>query len=91
MEIGSARGKSACFVGLALRRNGGGKLYAIDPHSPTDWNDTDSVDTFAIITENLRKSGAADFVEIVRKTSDEAVKGWKHEDRPDLHRRGSHL
>ena len=59
-------------------RNGGGKLYAIDPHSSTAWNDTNSVDTFAIITENLRKSGAEDFVEIVRKTSDEAAKGWKH-------------
>lgn len=78
VEIGSARGKSACFVGLALRRNGGGKLYAIDPHSPTDWNDKDSVDSYTIITENLRKSGAVDFVEIVRKTSDEAAKGWKH-------------
>jgi predicted O-methyltransferase YrrM len=78
VEIGSARGKSACFVGLALRRNGGGRLYAIDPHSPTNWNDTNSVDTFAIITENLRRSGAAEFVEIVRKTSDEAAKDWKH-------------
>ncbi len=26
VEIGSARGKSACAVGLALLRNGGGKL-----------------------------------------------------------------
>ncbi|MDR3458636.1 MAG: class I SAM-dependent methyltransferase [Verrucomicrobiae bacterium] len=76
VEIGSARGKSACAVGLALRRNGGGKLYAIDPHSRTNWNDTDSVDSFAIINEHLQKSGAADFVEIVRKTSGEAAKGW---------------
>lgn len=76
VEIGSARGKSACAVGLALRRNGGGKLYAIDPHSPTNWNDTSSVDSFAIINEHLQKSGAADFVEIVRKTSSEAAKGW---------------
>ena len=35
VEIGSARGKSACAVGLALQRNGGGKLFAIDPHSAT--------------------------------------------------------
>lgn len=77
VEIGSARGKSACFVGLALRRNGSGKLYAIDPHSATNWNDTDSVDSFAIITENLRKAGVTEFVEIVRKTSHEAAKCWE--------------
>src|SRR5882672_9656955 len=64
VEIGSARGKSACAIGLALRRNGGGKLYAIDPHSTTNWNDTSSVDSFSIITENLRKAGATEFVEI---------------------------
>ena len=78
VEIGSARGKSACAVGLALRRNGGGKLYAIDPHSPTNWNDSQSVETFPIITEHLRKAGVSEFVEIVRQTSGEAAKNWKH-------------
>jgi len=76
VEIGSARGKSACAVGLALRRNGGGRLYAIDPHSPTNWNDTGSVDSFGLITEHLRKAGVGEFVEIVRKTSNDAAKGW---------------
>ena len=76
VEIGSARGKSACAVGLALRRNGGGKLYAIDPHSLTNWNDTNSLDSFAIINEHLRKAGVTNFVEIVRQTSDVAAKGW---------------
>src|SRR5690349_24226172 len=37
VEIGSARGKSACYVGRALKENGSGKLFAIDPHSRTDW------------------------------------------------------
>jgi predicted O-methyltransferase YrrM len=78
VEIGSARGKSACAIGLALRRNGGGKLYAIDPHQPTEWNDTDSTDSLAIITGHLQKAGVADFVEIVRKTSAEAANGWRH-------------
>ena len=76
VEIGSARGRSACAVGLALRRNGGGRLYAIDPHSVTNWNDTNSVDSFAIISENLRKAGVTEFVEIIRQTSGEAAKGW---------------
>jgi len=82
VEIGSARGKSACAVGLALRRNGFGKLYAIDPHSVTEWNDTNSVDSFAIITEHLAKAGVTEQVEIVRKTSGEAAKNWK--DKIDL-------
>src|SRR5690242_4920627 len=43
VEIGSARGKSACFVGMALKENGFGRLYAIDPHTRTDWNDSQSV------------------------------------------------
>jgi predicted O-methyltransferase YrrM len=76
VETGSARGKSACTVGLALRRNGFGKLYAIDPHSPTNWNDSQSVDSFAVINEHLQKAGVTDFVEIVRKTSTGAAKGW---------------
>ena len=76
VEIGSARGKSACAVGLALRRNGGGKLYAIDPHSVTTWNDKDSVDSFAIINAHLQKAELTEWVEIVRKTSGDAAKGW---------------
>jgi predicted O-methyltransferase YrrM len=78
VEIGSARGKSACAVGLALLRNGAGKLYAIDPHAPTEWNDSESTDSFAIITEHLRKAGVDHYVQIVRQTSTEAAKGWSH-------------
>ena len=77
VEIGSARGKSACAVGLALQRNGGGKLFAIDPHSATSWNDSESVDTFATINENLRKAGVTEFVEVVRATSADAAKSWR--------------
>ncbi len=76
VEIGSARGKSACYIGLALKRNGRGKLYAIDPHTQTNWNDLGPVDTLAIIRKHLRKAQVADYVEIVRKTSGEAVVGW---------------
>ena len=76
VEIGSARGKSACYVGQALKENGAGKLYAIDPHAPTEWNDEGSTDSFAIITANLASAGVSEQVEIVRKLSDEAAKGW---------------
>lgn len=76
VEIGSARGYSACHIGLALKENGQGKLYAIDPHAPTNWNDSESVDTFPIIQRNLQVLGLTDVVEIVRKTSDAAAVGW---------------
>jgi predicted O-methyltransferase YrrM len=77
VEIGSARGYSACHIGLALKENGKGKLYAIDPHAPTNWNDSESVETFPIIQRNLQTIGLNDVVEIVRKSSDQAVVGWE--------------
>lgn len=76
VEIGSARGKSACHVGLALRENGSGKLWAIDPHRPTDWNDADSVDTFETIRRNLRSVGLERWVEVVREDSSTVAAGW---------------
>ena len=76
VEIGSARGRSACHVGLALRENGRGKLWAIDPHRPTDWNDDASVDTFGILTRNLGRLGLRRFVEVVRGDSVSAAASW---------------
>ena len=77
VEIGSARGYSACHIGLALKENGQGKLFAIDPHKPTNWNDSDSVQTLPIIEANLKMLGLTEVVKIVCKTSEEAVVGWK--------------
>ena len=45
VEIGSARGNSTCAIAVGLKENGHGKLHAIDPHMPTNWNDNFSVDT----------------------------------------------
>ena len=75
VEIGSARGKSACFVGLALKENGKGKLYAIDPHTKTEWNEN-SVETFEVMRKNLGSFGLMHRVEIVRKTSEQAALNW---------------
>ena len=76
VEIGSARGRSACFIGLALKDNGRGKLIAIDPHKSTEWNDSDSVETIDIIRDNIRCLGIEKQVEIRRQTSAEAAQGW---------------
>jgi predicted O-methyltransferase YrrM len=76
VEIGSARGRSTCFIGLALERLGSGHLYAIDPHESTAWSDVAATDTYAELRRNLRASGVEARVTIVRKYSPEAAKDW---------------
>jgi predicted O-methyltransferase YrrM len=76
VEIGSAHGWSTCHVALALKENFAGKLYAIDPHRPTDWNDAGSSDTLQVLQRHLRCCRVAEYVEIVRATSAEAARGW---------------
>ena len=39
VEIGSARGRSTCALALACRKNGDGRVYAIDPHTVNPWAD----------------------------------------------------
>jgi predicted O-methyltransferase YrrM len=78
VEIGSARGRSACFIAMALRENGGGRLHAIDPHRPTAWNDSGAAETLAVMQRNLERLRLAPYVEIVRATSEEAAAGWTH-------------
>lgn len=76
VEIGTARGKSTCFTGMALRDNGAGRLYAIDPHTATDWNDAHSVDTLGIVTANIRRLSIEGHVTILRSGSDEVGRTW---------------
>src|SRR5205085_10975183 len=77
VEIGSARGKSTCFMGLGLHDNRKGRLYAIDPHIATDWNDEAAGDSFAALHQNLRRVAVASRVEIVRKLSSDAARDWR--------------
>jgi predicted O-methyltransferase YrrM len=76
VEIGSARGRSACFVGLALKENGSGRLYAIDPHIQTAWNDLGAIDTFSTMQQNVAALDLGGVVEIVRSTSADAAARW---------------
>lgn len=76
VEIGSARGRSACFMGMALKENGAGKLYAIDPHTRTAWNDDDSVDTYEVLLRNVETLGLQSHVEVLRETSDHVARNW---------------
>ena len=76
VEIGSARGKSTCAIASGLRENGHGKLYAIDPHLTTDWNDISSVDTLTILRRNIATLGLTKQVEIIRSSSEDAARDW---------------
>ncbi|HEY8164295.1 MAG TPA: class I SAM-dependent methyltransferase [Gemmatimonadaceae bacterium] len=76
VEIGSARGRSACFVGMALKENGLGRLYAIDPHTQTAWNDLESVDTFLTMRRHVADFGLDGIIEMVRSTSADAAATW---------------
>lgn len=77
VEIGSARGLSACYIGLALKQLGQGKLYAIDPHMKTEWNDHDSVDTYETMRKNLKTFGVETYIEIIRDYSEKAALSWR--------------
>lgn len=77
VEIGSARGRSTCFIGTALKENGHGRLYAIDPHMQTAWNDDGSIDTYEVLKTNVKELGLTHIVEILRNTSEEAARSWK--------------
>ncbi|HEY0243216.1 MAG TPA: class I SAM-dependent methyltransferase [Gemmatimonadaceae bacterium] len=76
VEIGSARGKSACYVGRALKENGSGKLFAIDPHTRTNWNDENSIDTLDEMRRNISAFGIQKQVEIIRDISERAAARW---------------
>jgi predicted O-methyltransferase YrrM len=76
VEIGSAQGRSTCFIAKALKDNNAGLLYAIDPHQTTNWNDSQSVNSFELLQKNLGALGVNKYVNIVRKYSAEAARDW---------------
>lgn len=77
VETGSARGWSACHIGLALRENVRGKLYAIDPHAETEWNDSGGIDSsLPVFQRHVAAMGLTDYVEVVRSNSHDAAKHW---------------
>jgi predicted O-methyltransferase YrrM len=77
VEIGSALGKSASYIGLGLKENGHGMLYAIDPHKPTNWNDVDAVDSLKEFERNISAAGVREYVSVIRSYSDAAARDWK--------------
>jgi predicted O-methyltransferase YrrM len=77
VEIGSARGRSTCALALACKKNGDGRVYAIDPHTVNPWTEigTDG-STEAFLRARLRDYGLEPWCEVIVATSAEAAKGW---------------
>ncbi len=73
IEIGSARGRTACAMALACSQNAKGKVYAIDPHIQNDWSDKDSEESYDFFMRRLRSYELEPWCEIIRKTSKEAL------------------
>ena len=80
VEIGSSRGKSACYIAMALKENRRGRLYAIDPHRPNDWAESPygkDLDTAESFRTNISKLGLSEQVIMIRSTSEEAARDWQ--------------
>jgi MMP 1-O-methyltransferase len=80
VEIGSFKGKSTCWMGKALQLAGSNeKIIAIDPHINTHddrvpaHKEESSFDAFK---NNVKNCGVAQYAEPVKKTSEDAAKGW---------------
>jgi predicted O-methyltransferase YrrM len=58
---------------MALKENGNGRLYAVDPHTSTNWNDEDSTNTYDILRRHLSELNSTEVVTVVRKPSGQAL------------------
>lgn len=77
LEIGSARGKSACAMALACRQNGRGMVYAIDPHQENAWTEVGvKGGSYEFLKQRLRAYDLTRWCQIIRATSQEAVRAW---------------
>ena len=84
VEIGVYGGKSVIPVVLELKRFQKGKLYAIDPWDNIEatkgysgehynfWFNADLNGIYNLFTSLISENGCQDFVEVIRKSSDEA-------------------
>jgi len=71
IEIGCWKGRSTIALALGLKARGGGKVYAIDPHTGSEqtiW-ECGAVDTYDAFVENISKSQLTEFAEPIRSTS----------------------
>jgi predicted O-methyltransferase YrrM len=77
VETGSARGYSTCSLALACHDNNRGTVYAVDPHIVNTWTDLGTKgETLPFLRERLKSYDLEDHCQIIRATSEEAIRGW---------------
>ncbi|MBI5152185.1 class I SAM-dependent methyltransferase [Candidatus Peregrinibacteria bacterium] len=76
VEIGSWKGRSTICLGKGSSDGNGVKIYAIDPHTgcPELWKKYGRVNTFREFQQNISKACIADYIEIIKDTSQNAAK-----------------
>lgn len=80
VEIGSWKGKSTVVLGQAVKENGRGVVYAIDPHKGEyGLMNGKLLPTFVEFRKNIKNAGLENFVKPLVKTSQIANKNW-HKD-----------
>lgn len=74
VEIGAWVGRSTIALALALKSEGRGVLFSVDPHE--GYLNYGITDTYPLLIANLEQADLATFVEIVRATSHGARTTW---------------
>jgi len=77
VEIGSSRGRSTCTLAFACRKNGQGKVYAIDPHAANPWMHDGTAGSYEFLRRRVADYRLDAHCEIIRATSREAAKDWR--------------
>lgn len=78
VEIGSFQGKSTVFIASALKDENCGNVYGIDPHKgETTAGKKEYAPSFKAFLKNVRQFQVDEFVIPIRKTSEDANRGWK--------------
>lgn len=78
VEIGSARGLSACTMALACRHNNLGNVFAVDPHTLNDWTDSPKTnkEQLDFFQKRINDYDLKNFCQIVQSTSEEVASTW---------------
>ena len=85
VEIGSWIGVSTAYLAKAVVRQESGRVYAIDPHFGTIMHKhSNLVSTEQVLREDLQGLGFDKVVEVIVKTSMQALEEWRNPEKVDL-------
>ncbi|MBI5732381.1 class I SAM-dependent methyltransferase [Candidatus Jorgensenbacteria bacterium] len=80
VEIGSWKGKSTICLGNGVKEGNKSKIYAIDPHiGSSDHKLRREGDTFEIFKQNIEIAGLNEYIQAIKKSSEEAAKNFKEQ------------